>query len=129
MKEEKQQEKCLYCGWTSDMDGRKGEWEHCPNCLASIHTERADGIECGGILEAVGVWVKGDDKWEIVQRCQFCGEMKTTRVTEYDNRIKLLSIAAKPLSSPPFPIEKMEELTRIMGGQGKIGGRHNEQRK
>ncbi len=62
-------------------------------------------------------------------KCQFCGEMKTTRVTEYDNRIKLLSIAAKPLSSPPFPIEKMEELTRIMGGQEKIGGRHNEQRK
>ena len=52
-------------------------------------------------------------------------------MSDRDNLIKVMSIASKPLSSPPFPIERMEELTRIMGGQGEIkrGGRKNEQRK
>ena len=43
--------------------------------------------------------------------------------------IKVLSIASKPLSSPPFPVERIEELTRMMGGHGEIGGKFHEQRK
>ena len=50
-------------------------------------------------------------------------------MTEQDNRIKILSIASKPISAPPFPLERIEELTRrieeltrIMGGSGDTGG-------
>ena len=35
--------------------------------------------------------------------------------------MKLMSIAMRPLASPPFPIERMEELTRLMGGEGSLG--------
>ena len=34
--------------------------------------------------------------------------------------MKLMSIALRPLASPPFPIERMEELTRLMGGEGSL---------
>lgn len=41
-------------------------------------------------------------------------------VAEYDSRIKILSIASKPMASPPFPVDKLEELTKMMGGQGDL---------
>ena len=81
-----------------------------------MHQEDSDGNMCGGIMEPVGVWVRPDGTWEIIQRCGFCGEMKTAELSEEDSSVKILSIASKPLASPPFPIEKIEELTMIMGG-------------
>ena len=35
--------------------------------------------------------------------------------------MKLMSIALKPLSEPPFPLERIEEMTRLMGGDGELG--------
>ena len=34
--------------------------------------------------------------------------------------MKLMSIAMKPLTNPPFPIERIEEMTAMMGGQGEL---------
>ena len=103
--------------------GRGAALEHCPNCLCGIHDEDREGNECGGITEPVGIWVRSEREWEIIQRCRFCGEMRATPVTEQDNRIKILSIASKPISSPPFPIERIGEMTKIMGGSGETGGK------
>ena len=115
--------RCLNCGWTSLFSETESMPDHCPNCLSGIHVEDEEENECGGILEPVGIWVRTEKEWEIVQRCQFCGEMRTVPVTEKDNRIKILSIASKPISAPPFPVERIEELTRIMGGSGDTGGK------
>ena len=38
----------------------------------------------------------------------------------FDNPMKLMSIAMKPLSQPPFPLEKIEEMTTLMGGDGQL---------
>ena len=35
--------------------------------------------------------------------------------------MKLMSIALRPLTQPPFPIERIEELTALMGGEGSMG--------
>ena len=88
----KKQYKCPVCGWTPAADEPNNEWEHCPNCLSSIHVEDEMGFECGGVLEPVSIWVK-------------------------------------PLAFPPFPLERIEELTKIMGGCGDVGGYYHEQRK
>ena len=117
-------EKCN--GWVCPNCGRTVWTDHCPDCLSGIHMEDEEGIECGGVMEPVGVWVKTDGKWEIIQRCQLCGEMSTTKMTSNDNYMKIWSIASKPLASPPFPIEKTEELTKIMGGSGSIKWRKTE---
>lgn len=34
--------------------------------------------------------------------------------------MKLMSIAMRPLSAPPFPIERIEKMTRLMGGDGEM---------
>ena len=73
--------------------------------------------------------MKTDKEWEIIQRCSLCQEMTSDPMSADDSPVKVLSIASKPLSEPPFPVEKMEELTKIMGGRGDIGGYYHEQRK
>mgnify|MGYP000396976127 CR=1 FL=1 len=121
--------KCSVCGWTPAANEPDYEWEHCPNCLSSIHNEDEMGFECGGVLEPISIWVKPNGQWEIIQRCRACGEMKNSPMSEDDSPIKILAVASRPLSSPPFPVERMEELTKIMGGRGDVGGYYLEQRK
>ena len=36
------------------------------------------------------------------------------------NPMKLMSIAMKPVATPPFPLERIEEMTRLMGGDGEL---------
>ena len=34
--------------------------------------------------------------------------------------MKLMSIAMRPVAQPPFPLEKLEEMTALMAGDGKL---------
>ena len=129
MKTEKERYRCPVCGWTPRTGEERKDWTHCPNCLSGIHGKNEEGLECGGILEPVGIWVKTDKDREIIQRCSLCQEMTSDPMSSDDSPVKVLSIASKPLSEPPFPVEKMEELTKIMGGRGDMGGYYHEQRK
>ena len=45
---------------------------------------------------------------------------KLQRIAADDNPMKLMSLAMKPISSPPFPLERIEEMTRLMGGDGEL---------
>lgn len=76
--------------------------------------------DCGGIMEPVGVWVRKNGEWAIIHRCKRCGQFSSNRVAADDNPMKLMSIAMKPLSQPPFPLEKIEEMTALMGGDGQM---------
>ena len=42
----------------------------------------------------------------------------TIQVRLSQSWVKLMSIAMRPVSLPPFPIEKIEEMTKMMGGKG-----------
>lgn len=53
----------------------------------------------------------------ILIKNKMCGTFGSNRVAADDNPMKLMSIAMKPISQPPFPIERMEEMTRMMGGE------------
>lgn len=121
--------RCRSCGWTSSDRDASGEWDHCPNCLSGMHEINEEGFVCGGTLQPVGVWVRPDDLWEIVQRCSLCGGLVTVPMAEDDNPVMLLSLASRPLSIPPFPLERMEEITMLVGGQGDVGGYYDEQGK
>jgi len=76
--------------------------------------------DCGGIMEPVGVWVRKNGEWAVIHRCRRCGKLSSNRVAADDNPMKLMSIALKPLAAPPFPLERIEELTALMGGEGSI---------
>ena len=113
---------CPACGFEPAENVSEKEYAHCPRCLTAIHEEDSEGYECGGKLQPVSIWVKPDDSWEILGRCSLCGEIASTPVSDEDDPVLLLSIAGRPLSMPPFPLEKIEELTRMMGGAGDKGG-------
>lgn len=92
---------------------------HCPNCLCSLHVDNEPGdraADCGGLMEPVAVWVRKGNEWSIIHRCRRCGVLHTNRVAADDNPMKLMSIALKPLCQPPFPLERIEEMTALMGG-------------
>ena len=59
--------------------------------------------DCGGLMEPVAVWVRKNGEWAIIHRCRRCGAFSSNRVAADDNPVKLMSIAMKPIGSPPFP--------------------------
>ena len=113
---------CKVCGRPVVAAGAgSGHRNHCPNCLSSLHLDIEPGdrqADCGGIMDPVGVWVRKNGEWAIIHRCRRCGQLSSNRVAADDNPMKLMSIAMKPLTSPPFPLERIEEMTALMGGDG-----------
>ena len=96
---------------------------HCPNCLCSLHLDIEPGdraADCGGIMDPVAVWVRKNGEWATIPRCRRCGALSSNRVAADDNPMKLMSIAMKPLCAPPFPLERIEEMTAHMGGDGAL---------
>lgn len=71
-------------------------------------------------MEAIGVWIRKGGEWAIIHRCKRCGELSSNRCAADDNPMKLMSIAMKPISTPPFPLERIEELSQLMGGEGRL---------
>ena len=75
---------------------------------------------CGDIMDAVAVWVRKGGEWAIIHLCRRCGALSSNRVAADDNPMKLMSIAMKPLCEPPFPLDRIEEMTRLMDGGGQL---------
>ena len=115
---------CKECGRTVVPAGAGSDHRnHCPNCLTSLHVDIEPGdreSDCGGHMDAIAVWVRKNGEWAIIHRCRVCGAMSSNRVAADDNPMKLMSIALRPLTNPPFPLERIEEMTRLMGGEGRI---------
>ena len=97
---------CKVCGRPVVAAGAGSDHRnHCPNCLSSLHLDIEPGdrqADCGGIMDPVGVWVRKNGEWAIIHRCRRCGQLSSNRVAADDNPMKLMSIAMKPLTSPPF---------------------------
>jgi len=103
--------RCQVCGSPVNLDGEK--LKHCPGCLSGVHTDEdrpGDGASlCRGVLEPVGVWAREDGRWEIIHRCRSCGTLSSDPVAAADNTTLLLSIAMRPLASPPFPLWQLRK--------------------
>ena len=92
-------------------------------CLGSLHVDLEPGdraSDCGGIMDPVTVWVRKGGEWAVIHRCKRCGALSSNRVMAADNPMKLMSIAMKPLCEPPFPLERLEEMTALMAGDGRL---------
>ena len=115
---------CKQCGRLVVSAGAGSDHRnHCPNCLSSLHVEIEPGdraSDCGSLMEPVAVWVRKNGEWAIIHRCRRCGKLSSNRVAADDNPMKLMSIAMKPLCEPPFPLERIEEMTELMAGDGTI---------
>lgn len=115
---------CRFCGREVIPTGAgSAHRNHCPNCLCSVHLDNEPGdraADCGGLMEPVAVWVRKNGEWAVIHRCRICGALSSNRIAADDNPLKLMSLALKPITSPPFPLEKLEELTAMMGGDGEL---------
>lgn len=115
---------CKVCGRPVVPEGAgSNHRNHCPNCLSSLHVDNEPGgraADCGGVMEPIAAWVRKNGEWAIIHRCRVCGALSSNRVAADDNPMKLMSIAMKLLANPPFPLEKIEEMTKLMGGAGEM---------
>ena len=71
-------------------------------------------------MEPIAVWVRKNGEWAVIHRCRICGLLSSNRIAADDNPMKLLSLAMKPISSPPFPMERIQEMTNQMDAEGEI---------
>lgn len=105
---------CKVCGTLVVPDGAGSRHRnHCPKCLSSVHVDNKPGDRaslCNGIMEPVSVWVRQGGEWAIIHRCRLCGSFSANRVAADDNPLLLMSIAVKPLSAPPFPLNNLATL-------------------
>jgi ribosome biogenesis GTPase / thiamine phosphate phosphatase len=102
---------CVYCGEQVIPEGAGTQHRnHCPQCLRSVHLDNKPGdraARCGGMMEPVAVWVRKGGEWAIIHRCSECGVFSSNRIAADDNEALLLSLAVKPLSMPPFPLDRL----------------------
>lgn len=112
---------CKVCGWlVTPGEAGTDHRNHCPNCLSSLHVDIEPGdreSDCGGMMEPVAVWVRKGGEWAVIHRCKRCGTLSSNRVAADDNPVKLMGIALKPLCEPPFPVERIRELTESLLGE------------
>ncbi len=108
--------RCLHCGAVVTTEGAGTKHRnHCPNCLYSLHLDNKPGDRaacCGGEMEPVAVWVRKNSEWAIIHRCQECGTLSSNRIAADDNELLLLSLSVKPLSRPPFPLDRIKGIER-----------------
>jgi ribosome biogenesis GTPase len=118
---------CAECGRPVPLDAAGSEHRnHCPHCLHSVHVDHAPGDRaacCGGVMEPVTVWVRGRGEWALVHRCRTCGRLSSNRIAGDDNEALLLSLAVRPLSAPPFPLDGLAGLTAREAGARTTAGR------
>lgn len=103
---------CKVCGAFVVPEGAGSQHRnHCPRCLSSVHVDNEPGDRaslCKGIMDPIGVWVRKNGEWAIIHRCRECGVLSSNRIAADDNPALLMSIAVKPLASPPFPLAHLE---------------------
>jgi len=59
-------------------------------------------------MDPIGVWVKKNGEWALIHRCRECGALNQNRIAADDNPLLLMSIAVRPLASPPFPLGRLD---------------------
>ncbi len=61
-------------------------------------------------MEPIAVSVRPDGEWTLVHRCRECGSIRANRIGGDDNPMLLMSLAARPLARPPFPLDRMPQM-------------------
>ncbi len=83
---------------------------HCPRCLWSLHVDLRTGDRragCKGLMEPIAIWVRSGGEWTIVHRCRKCTAVRLNRIAGDDNELALMSLAARALADPPFPLDRL----------------------
>lgn len=66
-------------------------------------------------MEPIAIWVRPDGEWALVHRCGTCKVVRVNRVAGDDNAWALMSLAARPIAMPPFPVDRVPPSSRDDG--------------
>jgi ribosome biogenesis GTPase len=58
-------------------------------------------------MEPIAVWVQTNGEWSLVHRCGSCKVARVNRAAGDDDAFVLLSLAARPMARPPFPVDRL----------------------
>jgi hypothetical protein len=58
-------------------------------------------------MEPIAIWVRPDGEWALVHRCAGCHAARVNGIAGDDNEYALLSLAARPMAQPPFPLARL----------------------
>lgn len=116
---------CASCGKAiSPLAIGGNQRNHCPHCLCSLHVDIIPGdrrSSCRGIMKPIGIHVQKNKEWSIIHQCTKCNTIKLNRIAADDNELLLLTMAAEPLMSLPFPakgmISTLQRLSMEKGGE------------
>ena len=78
---------CFHCGAEVKPLTNGSYRNHCPHCLYSVHIDVTLGDranDCRGLMKPKGVHYHTKKGWQIVHRCQMCGEEKANRAAPDD---------------------------------------------
>jgi hypothetical protein len=58
-------------------------------------------------MQPIAVSVRRDGEWLLGHRCKGCGVIRANRIAGDDSPLALMSLAARPLARPPFPLDRL----------------------
>jgi hypothetical protein len=58
-------------------------------------------------MKPLGIHVQKNGEWSLIHQCSICHTIKINRTAHDDNELLLLTIAAEPMMSLPFPSKKI----------------------
>lgn len=72
-------------------------------------------------MKPIGIHVQQNKEWSIIHRCTKCNTIRLNRIAADDNDLLLLTMAAEPLMSLPFPsntiLSTLRKLCKEKGGE------------
>ncbi len=106
--------RCRNCGLDVGMAAPgTAHRNHCPNCLWSLHVDDVPGDRnagCDAAMEPIGISARRNGEWALVHRCRGCREVHLNRIAGDDNALALMQLAVRPLATPPFPLDRLNQL-------------------
>ncbi|MDX2110314.1 MAG: RNHCP domain-containing protein [Verrucomicrobiota bacterium] len=100
--------RCRHCGTMIPFNAPGTRHRnHCPRCLWSLHLDDHPGdrlANCGHLMEPIAISLCADGEWLILHRCCNCHVIHANRAAGDDHELTLMSLAARPLANPPFPL-------------------------
>ena len=58
-------------------------------------------------MEPIAISVRCDGEWVLIHRCTGCDALHANRSAGDDNPLMLVQVAVRPISNPPFPLERL----------------------
>ena len=106
--------RCRNCGLDVGMAAPgTAHRNHCPSCLWSLHVDDVPGDRsagCDAAMEPVGITARRNGEWALAHRCRGCREVHLNRIAGDDNALALMQLAVRPLATPPFPLDRLNQL-------------------